>query len=163
MRTINILNPLSLLIPIFVCNFASVCDAGPPVEYTRVCTAGGQGYFYVPGTDTCLNPMTGKTFENTQYGPVTGESPMAMSVDRALEDAHRSLEGVAISIALPTAIIAPGKTYAIAADFGTFDAYNAAGFGAALKLTDNVQLNAAVGVGFSGHTSAARVGANFSW
>jgi len=107
--------------------------------------------------------MTGKTFENTQYGPVTGESPMAMSVDRALEDAHRSLEGVAISIALPTAIIAPGKTYAIAADFGTFDAYNAAGFGAALKLTDNVQLNAAVGVGFSGHTSAARVGANFSW
>ena len=25
-----------------------------PVEYVRVCTAVGEGFFYIPGTDTCL-------------------------------------------------------------------------------------------------------------
>ena len=25
-----------------------------PVEYVRVCTAQGAGFFYIPGTDTCL-------------------------------------------------------------------------------------------------------------
>src|ERR1051326_6918770 len=25
-----------------------------PVEYVRVCTAYGAGFFYIPGTDTCL-------------------------------------------------------------------------------------------------------------
>lgn len=25
-----------------------------PVEYVRVCTVAGEGFFYIPGTDTCL-------------------------------------------------------------------------------------------------------------
>src|SRR5918994_7525083 len=25
-----------------------------PVEYVRICTAAGEGFFYIPGTDTCL-------------------------------------------------------------------------------------------------------------
>ena len=25
-----------------------------PVEYVRICDAFGTGYFYIPGTDTCL-------------------------------------------------------------------------------------------------------------
>src|SRR5919202_2680306 len=25
-----------------------------PVEYVRICTAYGAGFFYIPGTDTCL-------------------------------------------------------------------------------------------------------------
>ncbi len=136
--------------------FASGPASAQPVEYTRVCTIAGQGYFYVPGTDLCLNPMTGKTFQVTENGPVTGNSPMLTSIDRALE-------GVAIDAALPTAIIAPGKTFAIAGDLATFDAYNAAGFAAAIKLTDNFQLNAAIGAGFTGRAGAARIGANFSW
>jgi len=126
------------------------------VEYTRVCTIAGQGYFYVPGTDVCLNPMTGKTYQKTEEGVVVGSSPMLMSIDRALE-------GVAIDAALPTAIIEPGKTFAIAGDLATFDAYNAGGFAAAVKLNENLQLNAAVGVGFTGHAGVARIGANFSW
>lgn len=142
--------------------FASTAFA-QPVEYVKVCTLNGAGYFYVPGTDVCLDPMTGKTYQNTANGPVSGESPMAMSIDQSLTDAHQALEGVAIATAMPTAIIEPGKTFAVAVDFGAFDAYQAVGFGAAIRLTNNFQLNAAVGAGFSGHTGAARVGANFSW
>jgi hypothetical protein len=135
--------------------FAS-SSASAQVEYTRICTVAGQGYFYVPGSDVCLNPMTGKTWQATVNGAVTGNSPMLMSIDR-------SLEGVAMDAALPTAIIEPGKTFAIAGDLGTFDAYYAAGFGAAVRLNENFQLNAAVGAGFTGHTGVARIGANFSW
>jgi hypothetical protein len=79
-----------------------------------------------------------------------------MSVDRALE-------GVAVATALPTAVVMPGKTFAIAGNWGNFEANNAVAFGAAMKLSDNFQINAAVGVGFSGQTSATRVGVNFSW
>ena len=100
--------------------------------------------------------MTGKTAVNSPSGVNYGLSPMAMSVDRALE-------GVAITTALPTPIIGAGKTYAIAVDLGTFDVYNAIGFGAAVKLNDSFQLNGAVGVGLDGRMGAARVGANFSW
>jgi hypothetical protein len=47
--------------------------------------------------------MTGKTAIATSSGAAYGLSPMAMSIDR-------SLEGVAITTALPTAIIETGKT-----------------------------------------------------
>jgi hypothetical protein len=29
-------------------------EAGPGVEYVRVCDTYGSGFFYIPGTDTCL-------------------------------------------------------------------------------------------------------------
>jgi Porin subfamily len=36
-------------------NAADVIMAEPePVEYVRVCDSYGPGYFYIPGTDTCL-------------------------------------------------------------------------------------------------------------
>ena len=145
----------------FLSSAIVVCLLSPsvaaPVEYTKICSIGDVVGFIVPGTDACLDPMTGKTAIATSGGGAAyGLSPMAMSIDR-------SLEGVAIATAMPTAIIEPGKTYAIAVDFGTFDVYDAIGFGAAVKLNDNFQLNAAVGAGFTGHTGAARIGANFSW
>jgi hypothetical protein len=125
-------------------------------EYVKICSIAGQAGLVVPGTELCMDPMTGKTFENSPDGVIVGSSPMLKSIDR-------SLEGVAIDAALPTAIIAPGKTFAIAGDLATFDAYNAAGFSAAVKLNDNFQLNAAVGAGFTGRVGVARIGANFSW
>lgn len=39
-----------------------------PMEYVRVCDAFGTGFFYIPGTDTCLNAMTGETREDTEGG-----------------------------------------------------------------------------------------------
>lgn len=144
----------------FLVTATVVCLSSPsfaaPVEYTRVCSVGDVTGLIVPGTDTCLDPLTGKTAVNTSSGVAYSLSPMAMSVDRALE-------GVAINTAMPTAIIEPGKTYAIAVDVGAFDAYQAVGFGAAMRLNDSFQINAAVGAGFTGHTGAARIGANFSW
>ena len=38
------------------------------VEYVKVCSLFGAGFYYVPGTDTCLNPMTGETRQATEGG-----------------------------------------------------------------------------------------------
>jgi hypothetical protein len=50
-----------------------------PVEYVRVCTAYGAGFFYIPGTDTCLRVGGRARFEaqytsNRAIGPNAGGS-----------------------------------------------------------------------------------------
>jgi hypothetical protein len=49
-----------------------------PVEYVRICDAFGTGYFYIPGTDTCLR-IGGRvraeyrwTSQQNQYAPIIG-------------------------------------------------------------------------------------------
>jgi hypothetical protein len=49
--------------------FARTTSAAP-VEYVKVCSVVGAGYFYVPGTDRCLNPVTGEIRRATAYGTV---------------------------------------------------------------------------------------------
>lgn len=39
-----------------------------PLEYVKVCDAYGAGFFYVPGTDTCMNPTTGDSRRMTEGG-----------------------------------------------------------------------------------------------
>lgn len=49
------------LITAFAVSIAALAATQPafaaPVEYVRVCTDEGAGYYYVPGTDTCVNPL----------------------------------------------------------------------------------------------------------
>ena len=47
--------------------------AAAPVEYVRVCTAYGAGYFYIPGTDTCLR-VGGRVRFSYQYMSSRAES-----------------------------------------------------------------------------------------
>ena len=42
-----------------------------PVEYVRVCNAYGAGFFYIPGTDTCLK-VGGLVLAQARIQPVTG-------------------------------------------------------------------------------------------
>jgi len=58
-----------------------------PVEYVRVCTAYGAGFFYIPGTDTCLrvggrargeynfgNERSRGVYSNSTFSPVTSSN-----------------------------------------------------------------------------------------
>ncbi|MBE7201031.1 MAG: porin, partial [Parafilimonas terrae] len=52
-----------------------------PVEYVRVCNAYGAGFFYIPGTDTCLRVSGRARFEggyqtsySRQAGPNVGDT-----------------------------------------------------------------------------------------
>ena len=74
-----------------------------PIEYVRVCTAYGAGFFYIPGTDTCLRVSGRARFEggyqtsNTrQYGTNSGDTSgyqgrMRINLDARTETAYGTL------------------------------------------------------------------------
>lgn len=48
--------------------FAGSTVHAAPVEYVKVCDQYGAGFFYIPGTETCMNPVTGDAREETEGG-----------------------------------------------------------------------------------------------
>jgi hypothetical protein len=61
----------------FVCAVGGLCAIAPtgyaqqvqtPVEYVRICTLYGAGFHYIPGTDICMNDMTGDSRQQTEGG-----------------------------------------------------------------------------------------------
>ena len=143
-----------------------------PVEYVRVCSAYGAGYYYMPGTDVCLNANTGATKQATENGTYSGESEIAARFNDAFE-------GIAVSSAMPQAYVPLGQHFAIAGNWAQFQgnggsagahsggysggSANALGLGAALRLNDNLTFNAAGAIGLDRTTWATRVGFNLSW
>ena len=63
---------LALLVPL---TFAT--RAAAAVEYVRICSLYGAAFFYIPGTDTCLNPYNGEVRKQTAYGTLRGVSTLA--------------------------------------------------------------------------------------
>jgi hypothetical protein len=143
-----------------------------PVEYVRVCDTFGAGYFYIPGSDACMNANTGTTKQLTNLGTYTGESEMAARFNDAFE-------GIAVSAAMPQPYIPAGQHFAIAGNWGQFQgnggstgytsggysggSANALGIGAAMRINDNLTFSAAGAIGLERKTWATRVGFNMSW
>jgi len=127
-----------------------------PVEYVRYCDAFGVGFFYIPGTETCLNAETGETRKVTEAGVVYGESELA-------EGVHNANEGVALSLALPNATVDPGKSFGAAINVGAFGGEAAVGVAGAFQAGDGLTFNGAVGVGLGRGNVGGRAGVNFSW
>jgi len=74
-----------------------------PIEYVRVCTAYGAGFFYIPGTDTCLRVSGRARFEggyqtsySRQAGPNVGDTSgyqgrMRINLDARTQTAYGTL------------------------------------------------------------------------
>lgn len=128
-----------------------------PIEYVRTCDMFGTNFYYSPGTDTCVNAITGETRKVTDGDVVvSGET----DVLKAAKDAN---EGVALSLALPNATVDSGKTFGAAANFGTFNGESAIGVSGAISPTDGLTINGAFGMGLSRGTVGGRAGINYSW
>ena len=161
-----------LLAVIAVIGLGTLPAWAAPVDYVRVCDAYGADYFYMPGTDICMNANTGTTKQATAGGTYNGESEMAARFNDAFE-------GVAVSAAMPQAYIPPGHRFAIAGNWAQFTgssgsagfsygAYGAPsagalGIGAAMRINDNLTFSAAGAIGLDRSTWATRVGFNMSW
>ena len=71
-----------------------------PVEYVRVCSAFGAGFFYIPGSDTCLK-VSGRVRADYIYGePFTRDAAIGFALVWAglglfLFDATLRLRGIA--------------------------------------------------------------------
>ena len=105
------------------------------VDYVKICSINGAGYFYDPGTDTCIKA----------------------------DDGTRAKEGVAVNMAMPGTIVDAGKTFGASVHMGTFDGDNAIGVGGAFRAGGSLTFDAGVGVGLSQHTVGGRAGLNVSW
>ncbi len=81
-----------------------------PVEYVRVCTAYGAGFFYIPGTDTCLRVGGRARFEyqftqqNTRASSVSGYRGLArINIDARTQTPYGALRAfVRIEVASRT-------------------------------------------------------------
>ena len=58
---------MSLVLVVGLAGFATLHRADP-VEYVKVCSLYGADFHYVPGTDICLNDVTGDAREQTEGG-----------------------------------------------------------------------------------------------
>jgi hypothetical protein len=110
------------------------CGSAHAVQYLKICSAAGPGYYYNPGTSTCLAADAGQKAE----------------------------EGVAIDLALPGTTVDPGKVFGVSAHIGTFEGQNAIGVGAGFRA-GNAVFDGGVGFGLGQHIVAGRVGVSFAW
>lgn len=134
----------------------SIPSAARAVEYVKVCSVYGKMYYFIPGTDTCVNANTGQTKKATEHGVVEG-------VTQSEQDTLNAQEGVAIDLAMPGTVVDQGKHFGVSGHVGTFDGKSAVGLGGALRLNDNVTFDAGAGVGLDYGTVGARAGFNVSW
>ena len=100
------------------------------VEYERICTLYGAGFFYIPGTDTCTNAR--QIVENQ------------FAIARELT---RAATGTAMAAALVNPFLPAGTDYAISTHWAVFDGQHAAGFAGLMRLRGNLALSAGIAFG----------------
>jgi hypothetical protein len=117
----------------------SAAPSAAAVEYVRICSLYGAGYFYIPGTDTCLNTrqITANQFDTAR-------------------EFSRAATGIAMATSLVTPFLPNGTNYAISGNWGGFAGKNALGFAATMRLRGNLVFS----VGFAAGLDSGNVTAN---
>jgi porin-like protein len=100
------------------------------VEYARVCSLYGAGFFYLPGTDTCVNANQ----------ILTDQIALARQLTR-------QATGSAMATALVNPWLPTGTNYAISTHWGVFDGQHAVGVAGLIRLRGNLALSAGVALG----------------
>jgi porin-like protein len=100
------------------------------VEYVKICSLYGAGFFYIPGTDTCLNANQ----------IVADQFALARELTRAAT-------GSAMATALVNPWLPDGTNYAISTHWAVFDGQHAVGVAGLVRLYGNLALSAGVAVG----------------
>ena len=109
--------------------FATPSQAAP-VEYVRICSLYGAGFFYIPGTDTCVS--ANQILQN-EY-----------DIARART---RSSTGTAMSASLVAPWLPTGTNYAISNHWAGFDGQHAFGSSGLVRISGNLVFSAGIAVG----------------
>lgn len=131
-------------------------------EYVRICDTFGASWYYIPGTETCMNPQTGETRRVTESETET-DIEIEYGTTELRDKADDALDGVALSLALPNPTVDPGKTFGAAVGIGTFAGSTAIGVGGAFKAGEGLTVSGAIGASVDGSPVGGRAGVNFSW
>jgi len=100
------------------------------VEYVKICSLYGAGFFYIPGTDTCMNANQ----------ILTGQFAIARELTRAAT-------GSAMAASLVNPWLPDGTNYAVSTHWAVFDGQHAAGVVGMVRLYRNLSLSAGVALG----------------
>jgi len=76
-------------------------EACQPVEYVRICDAFGTGFYYIPGTETCLQ-IGGRVDYGSYFSPSveTGTLILGVGDEVALDKSDTRLEGYGVGFEL---------------------------------------------------------------
>jgi porin-like protein len=120
----------ALSVALLASSAAMVPSKAAPVEYVRICSLYGAGFFYIPGTDTCVN-----TFQIQQN---------QFDIARAQT---RSSTGVAMSASLVAPWLPTGTNYAVSSHWAGFDGQHALGTSGLVRISGNFVFSAGVAMG----------------
>lgn len=129
MKTSRNIAPIAGALAALAAGFA----APPParaVEYLEVCDGTGAGYFYIPGTSTCVDAF----------------QISANQFDLA-RDYSRALTGIAMTSALVTPFIPDNARFAVSVHVATYEGANAVGLAGAIRLVGNWSLMGGLALG----------------
>jgi hypothetical protein len=101
-----------------------------PVEYTKICTLYGAGFFYIPGTDTCTSA----------YQIVQNQFDLARAQTRAST-------GTAMAASLVNPWLPDGTNFAISTHWATFDGQHAVGLVGLVRVQGNLSLSLGLALG----------------
>jgi hypothetical protein len=99
---------------------ASPSQAQGPVEYVRVCTLYGAGFFYIPGTDTCVQA---RQIVDNQFAIARLNT--------------RAATGTAMAASLVAPWLPSGTNYAVSNHWAGFDGQHALGFSGLMRISGN--------------------------
>lgn len=132
------------------------------VEYVKICSAAQvPGWFYIPGSDTCVNVDTGATENFTTHA--VGQTALAARVQELEEQSRNFSESSAIGMAMPTPVIDQGHNFAFAGNWAQLDGASALAVAAAMRVNTNLSFSAGVGLGMAQGNVGTKVGFNLSW
>lgn len=119
-----------------------------PVEFVKVCSQFGPGFFFIPGTDSCVDA---NEINNTQA---------ALSAFSTT-----AFQGIANSAAIVTPFVPNNANYAISVHWADFQGLNAAGLAGVMRVgNSNFFLSGGFGTGVTGSgPSVQRAGFMFAW
>ncbi len=143
---------------------AALPAAADPAEYLVLCDQYGAGFFFIPGTDICTNPVNGDTrYQDEDDRTVRTWSPLVLQLMAETEAANRAIEAAAVAIAIPTPIILSGDRFALAGNWSQLAGYHAFGLASAFSFGNALSINAGVGVGLETFAIGTRFGLNLNW
>jgi hypothetical protein len=117
---------------------SAVPSEAAPVQFVRICSLYGVGFFYIPGTDTCqdAHQITANQF----------------AIDRQYS---RAATGIAMTTSLVTPFLPNGTNYAISGNWGGFDGKNAIGVAGMIRLRGNLVFSVGFAAGLDSGRSIA--------
>jgi len=115
-------------IAVFAASVATPSHA--QVEYVKVCSLYGAGFFYIPGTDTCT------------YAQQTIDNQFAIARLNT-----KAATGTAMAASLVAPWLPTGTNYAVSGHWAGFDGQNAAGFSGLMRINGNFVFSAGFAAG----------------